>query len=103
MPHLIVRNAKEEDILKVWDASKEEMQTHCDCPEDWFTVELANTKTLTPDVPVFVIIKWFERKGVKEKIAKLLTSKFNELDYSNVTIIFEGIKKEDYFENGQGF
>lgn len=103
MPHFVIRNIEEDKIKAVWNEVKADCMKLCECDEDWFTLELVETKQLTNGIPAFIIIEWFERSAVKAKLVEVITNAFKAKGINDLTIIFRAIDKANYFENGQSF
>ncbi len=109
MPHIRFRSLSDTQVAMLSKALPKELATAMETSEDNFTFELISTQYFSdgkasPSYP-FTEVYWFERsQEIKERSAKIITSKIHEMTQSqDIAVIFVPIQKSDYFENGKSF
>lgn len=108
MPHLRFRSVKVETVQKISQQSSE-LASLIQTSADNFTFELISTQFFETGKSAnsypFVEVLWFSRsQELKQKTADFLTEKIKTFEEaSDVCVVFNEIKKENYFENGKSF
>lgn len=109
MPHIRCRGLELESLEKISAPLADGLSEIIGCDRSWLTLELIESKFIIDDNGLerypFVEVLWFDRgPEVKAKAAKLITDLLKEEgDYSTITVLFDNLKGDDYFENGEHF
>ncbi len=80
-----------------------------DCPEDWITFMYGNECVFSSGEvlqdTIFVYVDWFDRgQEVKDRVAIILSDALMQLEkIVTVNVIFNDMKKTDFFENGNHY
>ena len=104
MPQIIVKDVSVLRMAKLrFPSSLKPFFRLVECPEDWVTVELCESKFftkegLTEQYPI-IQIWWYERpQAVQDRVAKELSELFLKEGFSLVQISFHLFDKKDYYE-----
>ncbi|MCI6347321.1 MAG: DUF1904 domain-containing protein [Negativibacillus massiliensis] len=103
MPQIIVKGVSASRMEKLASPMIETVSRLVECPEDWVTVELCESKFftkegLTEQYPI-IQIWWYERpQAVQDQVAKELSELFLKEGFSLVQISFHLFDKKDYYE-----
>lgn len=101
MPQIIVKGVSASRMEKLASPLIETVFRLVECPEDWVTVELCESKFftkegLTEQYPI-IQIWWYERpQAVQDRVAKELSELFLKEGFSLVQISFHLFDKKDY-------
>lgn len=108
MPALKLKAIDSEKVLEISKDLIDELQKIIQCPRDYFSIEVVTSSFIMdgkfvnglPGVDVF----WFDRgQETRDEVAKIITRYINSIGYENVDIIFTGLEKNKYYENGEHF
>jgi hypothetical protein len=99
------------DGKKALTISKElidELQELMQCPRDYFSIEVAQSKYIMDGKfvggPQMVEVYWFDRgQEIQDKAAKIITKHVHSIGYKSVDVIFHPLDKNKYYENGEHF
>lgn len=108
MPHLNFKNIERNKVKQLCKELTPQLAKEIDCPEDWITFSHMESQTFVQgednDDIVFVNVEWFPRtQEVQDKVASVLHNGVVETGSKEVVIIFNELKKEAYYEEGQHF
>lgn len=108
MPMLKVRGIEEKKVLEVSTELINELETIIECPRDYFTIELVNSTYIMDgkkvSQPSIIEVAWFDRgQQVQDKVAKAITKYFKTDEIECLDVIFNNLKEERYYENGEHF
>lgn len=101
MPHIIISNAKEQEVVSFSKDSLNKLSTIFGCDEDWFTFEFNQNQYLYDgkklDDSIFICIRCFKREdNVYQELNEYIKQYFSK--YSLVTIYYEHLANDYYFE-----
>jgi len=110
MPHIRVRGLAFEDLESISDRLIEALAKELDTPADNFTLEYQAVAYLVAGgassaYPFFDIL-WFDRGDkAKSNVAQIITERVKPLidEGKDICVVFNNIKGNDYFENGESF
>jgi len=108
MPALKLKAIDENKALSVSKQLIDELQELIQCPRDYFSIELVQSKFIMDGMfvegPQMVDVFWFDRgQETQDEAAKIITKYINSIGYKNVDIIFHSLEKDKYYENGEHF
>jgi hypothetical protein len=108
MPALKLKAIDENKALSVSKQLIDELQQLIQCPRDYFSIELVQSKFIMDGMfvegPQMVDVFWFDRgQETQDKAAKIITKYINSIGYKSVDIIFHSLEKDKYYENGEHF
>lgn len=108
MPVLKLKSIEEEKACAVSTALIDELQELLQCPRDYFTIELVQSRFIKDGKPVkgpaMVEVSWFDRgQQVQDAAAQIITRYMNTVGYENIDVIFHKLEKSSYYENGEHF
>jgi hypothetical protein len=108
MPALKLKAIDENKALSVSKQLIDELQELIQCPRDYFSIELVQSKFIMDGIfvegPQMVDVYWFDRgQETQDKAAKIITKYINSIGYKSVDIIFYSLEKDKYYENGEHF
>lgn len=101
MPHIIISNAKSEEVISFSKDSLDTLSNIFGCDKDWFTFEnntnqyLYNGNKLEDSL--FICIRCFKREdSVYQKLNEYIKHYFS--NYGLVTVYYEHLSNDYYFE-----
>lgn len=105
MPHIRVRGLEEEKLRKISKNLLDGLQEKIECPRDYLTLELVESKFIECEFYPFVEVLWFDRgRNVKQEVASFVTDLIKSINPNqDVCVMFLDLIKEDYFENKEHF
>jgi len=108
MPVLRLKSIDDKKACALSKALIDELQQLLQCPRDYFSIELAQSKFISDgefvDGHPTVEISWFDRgQKVQDTAAKIITKYINSAGYISVDVIFHHLDKNRYYENGEHF
>lgn len=108
MPILKLKSIEAQKACAVSKALINELQELLQCPRDYFTIEIIQSKFIADGEfvqgPAMVEVSWFDRgQEVQDTAAKIITKHINSAGYKNVDVIFHPLEKSRYYENGEHF
>ena len=108
MPHIRVRGAEKEKVRDFTAGLADELVIIAECPADWFTFEYVETTFFfdgkEDDGLVFIEVLWFDRDSeARDKIAALFTERWKKITDKIVTIVFNPLIENMYYEDGVHF
>lgn len=109
MPHLRFRALDNSHVARLSETLPRTLAAVVQTPEDNFTLEKIATEFYwqgqgVPGTP-FVEVLWFARsQEVQDKVAQVLTAEIKKLTGPvDVTVVFQVLATESYYENGEHF
>ena len=108
MPHIRIRGMERAKVKELTIGLSEELGTIAECPADWFTFEHIETSFFydgkDDEGLVFIEVLWFDRDSeARDKIAALFTEKGKKITDKIVTIVFNPLIENMYYEDGVHF
>jgi len=108
MPRLVFSGIKEETCKAISKNLIDTLQAIVECPRDYFTIEVNNPLYIsdgkTVPAPAMIQVYWFDRgTQTRDAVAAAITKIIQEAECQTVTVIFNTIKPDEYFENGEHF
>lgn len=108
MPALKLQSIDAKKALKISKELIDELQELIQCPREYFSIEVAQSKFIMDGKfvggPQSVDVLWFDRgQDVQDKAAKIITKHINSIGYKNVDVVFHPLDKMKYYENGEHF
>jgi hypothetical protein len=105
MPHLRIRNVDKEFLLKVSRRLTDRLQASIGCERSWLTLEHEACTVICDGAALrgnpFVQVLWFERPAeTAQAVARILTEELRG-DADFVTVVFDVLPEDLYFENGE--
>lgn len=106
MPHIIIKGMDMADIKKISKEMIEELSIIVDCPQQYFTIEVADSHFIVNGELVkkdpFIQINWFDRgQEVQDKTATTITKYIENAGCKEVEIFFTILERKNYYENGK--
>lgn len=107
MPMLKITGIPKDEVIKESKVLIDELQEIIGCPRDYFTIELNNNEFIMDGAivgaPNKIEVAWFDRgKELRGEVAKAITNRFKK-HRECLDVIFYGLEKESYYENGEHF
>lgn len=109
MPHLRFRGVEKKQVVEISTELLDKLSSIIGCPKDHFTLEYIPSTYIfdgeenSGSYP-FVEVKWFKRdENAVKSVAGAITDMIKKYDYEYVTVYFEDLKPEYYYENGEHF
>lgn len=108
MPRIIFKNIDQKTVQHLSQEIGEKLATIIKCPCDWITFEQIENhtfcmgKSIKDDV-IYVEVSWFKREQkVQDALALEINSALQDIysDSKEITIIFNELSQENYYENG---
>jgi len=108
MPALVVKSIDSQGVCKVSKDLIDELTEIIQCPRDYFTIEVVESKYIYDGEivkgPAVIDVFWFDRgQEVQDKTAKAITKHIKSLGYENLDVIFHLLEENKYYENGEHF
>ena len=108
MPALKLKSIDENKVLSISKQLIDELQELIQCPRDYFSIELVQSKFIMDNKfvegPQMVDVFWFDRgQEVQDKAVKIITKYINSIGYKSVDVIFHTLEENKYYENGEHF
>ena len=109
MPHIRMRGIDKNKLLRVSEALIADVSQISGAPESHFTLELIATEFIAGgQVQVgeaFCEVLWFDRpQAVQDQVAQAITQHLKKLEPNqDVVVVFTGLEKNKYYENGLHF
>ncbi|HCX62259.1 DUF1904 family protein [Sedimentibacter sp.] len=108
MPALRLKAIDGKKALTISRQLIDELQELIQCPRDYFSIELVQSKFIMDGKfvggPQMVDVLWFDRgQDVQDKAAKIITKHISTIGYKNVDVIFHSLEHSKYYENGEHF
>lgn len=108
MPQLTCKGLQEKEVQSLSTTLAPKLSELMNTPEDWFTFEylpvvsFVSGEKMTGEPSVDV--RWFDRgQEVQDKIAKIITDSLMNLGYKEVSVVFQALKKECFYDNGNHY
>ncbi|WP_313339687.1 DUF1904 family protein [Sedimentibacter sp.] len=108
MPALRLKAIDGKKALTISKQLIDELQELIQCPRDYFSIELVQSKFIMDGKFVggsqMVDVLWFDRgQDIQDKAAKIITKHINSIGYKSVDVIFHSLEHSKYYENGEHF
>lgn len=110
MPRFVFKNMEKDSVKILSEEIGGKLASIIDCPHDWLTFEhIENTIFLSGEditnQSIFIEISWFKRdQETQDKVAKTLYNYLDKNTYKKeITIIFNELLKENYYESGEHY
>lgn len=108
MPALRLKAIDGNKALTISKQLIDELQELIQCPRDYFSIELVQSKFIMDGKfvggPQMVDVLWFDRgQDIQDKAAKIITKYINSIGYKNVDVVFYPLEHSKYYENGEHF
>ena len=104
MPHIIVKGCSLEEVQSIKNNMITSLSSILDIPEEHFTLEHLNSVFVSDERYPFICVKWFDRGPEKKQVvANTITDLIHTFHQGDVTVYFEDLIKENYFENKKHF
>lgn len=108
MPALKFKSIDAKKALKISKELTDELQELIQCPRDYFSIEVTQSKYIMDGKfvggPQMVDVLWFDRgQEVQDKAAKIITKHIKSIGYNSVDVVFHALDEKKYYENGEHF
>lgn len=108
MPALKFKSIGAEKIRGISKELIDELEELLQCPRSYFSLEISQSIYIkdgdfAPGSPI-VEVFWFDRgQELQDKAAKIITRYMNSIGHKEIDVIFIGLNKNRYYENGEHF